>query len=328
VIASVLDINPDKKVVAVCNGAAALHALAAALELREGRRLRFATQSYTFPSAAQGPLRDAAIVDVASDDLGPELEVVPGDCDVLVVTNVLGHGSDVRRYERWCTAAAPPARRYLLFDNAATAMTEHDGRNLLNYGDGSIVSFHHTKPLGFGEGGAVVVPNELEPYVRRAINFGYDVPRADVLWQGAGSNYKMSDVAAAYIIQHLERFAQKTREHHRRLHARFLHLLETLSPTVTTLRDYSDRGTAVVSCLPVLFDREVSVGEFEHDGIVVRKYYKPLVQTGRAWDLYRRIICFPCHIDMREEDVCRIVRIIRRVAACTSEPSSPVSTNL
>ena len=29
-------------------------------------------------------------------------------------------------------------------------------------GDGSIISFHHTKPLGFGEGGAIIVDKNMK----------------------------------------------------------------------------------------------------------------------------------------------------------------------
>ena len=52
--------------------------------------------------------------------------------------------------------------KFLIFDNAATPFTYYKGKSCCNYGHGSTISFHHTKPLGFGEGGAIIVDKKYE----------------------------------------------------------------------------------------------------------------------------------------------------------------------
>ena len=45
-------------------------------------------------------------------------------------------------------------------------------RKIMQYSE--ILSFHHTKPWGFGEGGAVICETFDEKIVRQLINFGVD----------------------------------------------------------------------------------------------------------------------------------------------------------
>jgi dTDP-4-amino-4,6-dideoxygalactose transaminase len=47
-----------------------------------------------------------------------------------------------------------------------------EGTNSCNLGNASFISLHHTKPIGFGEGGLVIIDKEYEESVRIACNFG------------------------------------------------------------------------------------------------------------------------------------------------------------
>jgi dTDP-4-amino-4,6-dideoxygalactose transaminase len=94
-----------RKVLLTASGTAALHTLASAWEMRRGKCLRWVTQSFTFPSAIQGPMSNSIVVDVDGEHGGPSLKELEGleeEFDGLVVTNCFGQPNDVLTYERWC----------------------------------------------------------------------------------------------------------------------------------------------------------------------------------------------------------------------------------
>ena len=93
-------------VVLTANGTAALHALVSAHALMRKRRLRWATQAYTFPVSMQGPLADSVVLDLDAKHWGPclaGLDSVKSDIDGVIVTNVFGYLADVGAYEAWTT---------------------------------------------------------------------------------------------------------------------------------------------------------------------------------------------------------------------------------
>jgi dTDP-4-amino-4,6-dideoxygalactose transaminase len=93
---------------------------------------------------------------------------------------------DIDKYTLW----TKKYNKILIFDNAATAYTFYKGKNCLNYGNGCIISFHHTKPFGFGEGGAIIVDKKYEHSIKCLNNFGIDL--TDKYWVKEGNNYNMS----------------------------------------------------------------------------------------------------------------------------------------
>jgi dTDP-4-amino-4,6-dideoxygalactose transaminase len=113
----------------------------------------------------------------------------------------------------------------LIFDNAATSYSFYNNKNSCNYGNASTISFHHTKPIGFGEGGAIIIDLKYEKYVRNIINFGIDNYSIESTWDRKGANYKMSDIQAVYIIQYLDNF-HTIIEHHVMLYKYFISEIE------------------------------------------------------------------------------------------------------
>ena len=295
-LVTILDILPTKRVIATTNGAAALHALIAGLSIAKGRNISLATQAFTFPASAQGPLRGSTIVDI-DEQGGPDLNQVPKDIDGLVVTNVFGHVTPLDKYVQWAQG------KYLILDNAACPLSYYRGVNSLNYGTGSIVSFHHTKPLGFGEGGAVIVDAEYEPYVRRAICFGYGTEQ---VWNEWSSNWKMSDPAAAYILSHL----YSTKEIQQK-HIRGYEYIEERLPADVRLLPHAGESL-FASCIPVLFPTPISLPQTK---IEIKKYYRPLVSRPVSDDWYNRILCFPLTTDMNQPEY---DLILETICACLS----------
>ena len=74
---------------------------------------------------------------------------------------------------------------------------------VLNYGDGCIISLHHTKPFGFGEGGAIIVDKKYENIIRGLICFGMNLS-SELHYVREGNNSKISEISAVYILQYLQ----------------------------------------------------------------------------------------------------------------------------
>lgn len=297
-------IEPHKAVICVNNGSTAIHAAVSAMDLFYDRKLKWVTQSFTFPASAQGPLSGVKIVDIDREG-GLDLDQVSNDIDGIIVTNIFGNLVDIQKYTDW----ADQNGRLLLFDNAATSFSIYKGKNAVNYGNVSTISFHHTKPIGFGEGGAIIIDKCYEDSVRRIINFGIDNER-NLPWNRLGSNYKMSDIAAVYILQFLDNL-EHIIQHHKMLYNHLLERLDELDTDITVYPNFSDT-VPFVSCICLFSDRFDNrvLDSVMKAGIYCRKYYHPLEDTPVASKFIERIICLPCTTEMTIGDIDNILNIL------------------
>ena len=301
-------VSESKAVVAVCNGSVALHILSEAISLLYKKRLTWATQSFTFPPSAQCGLNKSKIIDI-DDFEGPCLEELRNnDVDGLIVTNIFGNVIDINKYENW----AKTNGKILIFDNAATAYTFYKGRNAINYGHGSTISFHHTKPFGFGEGGAIICDKSLENNVRCLINFGIGLCEEEY-YQPNGTNAKMSDIAAVYIIQHLLNNFHRIVDHHRYLYKYLRRRMNELKITHFRLfTSYHDLDDIVPACFAIILqcDSEKYIKRLLKNNIYCRRYYYPLKMTLKAKQLFNSILCFPCTTDTTTAHIETILRLL------------------
>jgi len=276
----------SRGVIPAASGTAALHALAAGWALRKGRPLRWATQAFTFPTSFQGPFAEAVVLDLDPTHWGPSLEGLASCHDTIdgvVITNVFGHQADVAAYEAWCAAHG----KLLLLDNAATALGRlPDGRCVHDAGDGAIISLHETKPIGRGEGGAVIAPAAVAGEVVRAMNFGFDVAAGARVGDRLASNYRMSDIAAAAALDRLDTISSSG-----------------WADTLIGLADHADRRLAeaglathlplpagsVPACLFVKLPNGVcgdrvcsALCSLPSGTVEAKQYYRPLVDRAAA----------------------------------------------
>lgn len=298
-----LQIEDSKDIIPVCNGTVAIWVAVNSIESHLNKSLRWATQSFTFPPSAQGMLRDVIIVDIDADG-GLELTNELKDrVDGIIVTNVFGNLVDIRKYVDWCNSNS----KYLIFDNAATPYSFYGGKNSLNYGHASTISFHHTKPLGFGEGGAVIIDKLFSHDLKLLINFGIDNNSANPTWNRLGSNYKMSDISASYIVQHIE----KLDEIFSKTTALIDYFKEKTNNKISLYPNFADKNP-LLSCLSLLIkDKSLDIeSKLKEVGVFCRKYYKPLLPTVNATKIYEDIICIPVHPDITFNDMDSIIDII------------------
>lgn len=297
-VRNLLEIEDNKSVICVSNGTHALYAVVAALELYDSKELTFTSQSFTFPASVQGYLKNSKIVDIDAKG-GLNLNLVK-DCDGIIVTNIFGNVVDIDTYVNW----ASTNKKYLIFDNAATSFTKYKGINSCNFGHASTISFHHTKPIGFGEGGCIIIDSRYEEAVRRVINFGFEkIPIP--IWNRVGSNYKMSDIQAVFILQYLLNFEKIVKKHKDLTEYFFTKTFYTSFPNHSST-------TPFLSCFCLLVDdSDIKLKKLILNDVQARKYYVPLEDTPITNNVYSKIICIPCTVDMSYSDIDKIIELLQ-----------------
>jgi dTDP-4-amino-4,6-dideoxygalactose transaminase len=203
--ARVADIAGVKHCVATSNGTVALEIAIRALGL-EGEVI---VPSFTFVATAQALLWQG-ITPVFCDIGATDHNIDPERVEELVTprtTAILG----VHLWGKPCDteALAEIAARHglrLLFDAAHALGCGGRGRPIGGFGDAEVFSFHATKFVNSGEGGAVVTDDDrLANSLRLTGNFGFTAyDRVDRL----GTNAKMSELAAAMGLTSLESAAE------------------------------------------------------------------------------------------------------------------------
>jgi dTDP-4-amino-4,6-dideoxygalactose transaminase len=302
------EIENDKEVIVVSNASIAIQCLASSIEKYENTKINWATQSFTFPPSAQGTLNESKILDIDLDG-GIDLTEIDDSINGLIVTNIFGNIVDIDKYVNYCNLN----NKFLIFDNAATPYTFYKNRNCLNYGVGSIISFHHTKPIGFGEGGAIIVDKKYSEIARKLTNFGIQLDK-DNYFSRLGNNYKMSEISAVYIIQYIKDNFQYLKNKHIELYSYIKNKIQEIpNCNFYLFPSFHSDYKILSSCFTLLFkdyNDNVRLKLLENN-IFCRKYYEPLKNTNNAIDIYSRILCITCNKDMDIKDIDKIITIIQ-----------------
>ena len=292
-IHKLLVLPKDCCVQVTASGTAALHSLVSAYNIYYGRTLQWVTQAYTFPSAVLGPLKHSVVVDNDPEAKGPSLEQLERETfDGLIVTNVFGTLTKIDVYLKW----AKDHGKLVIFDNAATPFSLVNGQNVCGMGDGAIVSFHETKAFGRGEGGCVCAPAFLKRSLERSVNFGFDYGVSVRVSHPEASNWRMSDIAAAFLHARLELLTPKVIEHALHLN-RDIHAFLKASKHLEPLFPLREAASWFISCICVKPSKHVDIEEIsEKYSIQAKRYYVPLGSKEKAplaWSWYENVVCLP-----------------------------------
>jgi dTDP-4-amino-4,6-dideoxygalactose transaminase len=177
--------------------------------------------SFTFPSTANAVvLRGATpvFVDVRPDTLNLDEDLVDAAITsrtkAIFVVHYAGVGCEMERI-------MDGARRHglkVVEDAAQGILSRYNGRCLGSIGDIGTLSFHETKNVISGEGGAILVNDERlreraeiirEKGTNRAKFFRAEVDK--YTWLDLGSSYLPSELTAAYLLAQLECAQELTR---------------------------------------------------------------------------------------------------------------------
>jgi len=275
----ILKIDDSKAVIATSSGTGALAAIIQGIRRHtENKKRRVCTQDFTFPTNSLGPAEGPIVADLSNDcmiDFHEKNIIESGD--IIILTNCFGHLYDIDEVE------AKLKNKIIIYDNAASPYSFFKDKNSCNYGVGSFISLHHTKPIGFGEGGLAIIDREYEKYTRAAVNFGIE----EGVFNENGGNYKISELSAAGILQWWDQFdidelANKYVDNYYKVRYE--------------MRDYEgdfwpNHGDDKFfpNCLPFIHKDPTNISEL--DGKEVKKYYRPLRGFPISTFIYDRISC-------------------------------------
>lgn len=315
-------LSPRQRALCTASGTAALHAVYAAWAIEHDNRApAIVTQAYTFPSAAVGSGAAAAVIDGAGAHrplpAPQQLAAAAARADVVVLTLPFGDPAVVT----WLPAAAAAVRSaapdaWLLLDCAASPlMWVPDGaggwQHAAELADATILSLHETKPLGRGEGGVVMARAALLPALHRAINFGFCVGESVRRAHPAATNGRMSDVAAAFALPHVQavRASLTSGVYDGGVAAaaavRAAASAAGCMPAFAAAPDTPTppaRLPQLLACIPLVAPDADAAANLRRRlleaGVDVKQYYTPLspsAEAPAAWQTYERMLMIPCH---------------------------------
>ncbi len=281
-----MSLGPDLALTPCANAGIALEMVARTLAAKASRpQLRWIGSAFSFKNLGRGYFTDMHILDC--DDQGlldlAALEAVPSDAyDGVIVTNPFGMARDFDRFIRFAEATG----KKLVIDNAAGM-----DRSIPPW-PWQVFSLHHTKPYGFGEGGLVLSPTAAQEFLRLLINYDR-IPDAPAYWLNNG---KISDVACAFLIARLRTagtWEQGYLEQRERINALFM--AAGAAPLLPV------EGAPPGNSLPMLLGGAIDEDRLGQAvlNVDIARQYAPLAPLPRAGGIYRQVINYPVHPDLK-----------------------------
>jgi dTDP-4-amino-4,6-dideoxygalactose transaminase len=252
-----------------------------------------------------------------------EAAITPRTTAILAV-HCYGRPCDVDRIQ----AIADAHNLKVIYDAAHAFGVEDEGGSILRHGDMSVLSFHATKVFNTFEGGAIVCHDEkTKKRIDNLKNFGF-VDEVTVV--APGINGKMTEINSAFgllQLQHIEDVLIKRADIDQRYRIGLAGVRGLRCLDVSSIRKYN------YSYFPVLVGPEFAILRDElysvlrQSEIFARRYFYPLItsfpmyrgyRSARAenlpvaFDAAQRILCLPIYPDLSNDDVDRVIDVIRQ----------------
>ena len=268
-----------------------------------------------------------ADVDPLTGNLSPEsieAAITPRTTAIMPV-HVYGNPCDVERIE----AIAKKYGLKVIYDAAHAFGVKVNEESILKAGDISTLSFHATKTYNTVEGGALICHSaEMKQRIDYLKNFGF-AGEIDVI--APGINSKMDEVRSAYglvALKHVDAAIDARR--------RVTELYREALRDVEGIRMFEEiEGvTYNYSYFPIFVNaqkygesRDELYFRMQKHEIFGRRYFYPLISEFSTYSslpsastanlpvatrMANEVICLPMHHELSDEDVMRIINIIKR----------------
>ena len=294
--------------------------------------------SFTFTSTANAVSLFGGVpvfVDIDSATLNIDLtkveNAITSKTKAIVPVHYAGISCDMDQLQ----AISQKHGLHVVEDAAQGMFAKYKGRALGSLGDLSAISFHETKNIVCGEGGAFLVNNpklvQKSEIVRDKGSNRQQFLRGEVdkyTWQDKGSSYLLSEISAAFLMAQLEegKTITETRLHHWNNYFKRFYEFEKMGvlklPTVPT---YSEQNGHIFY---TVFESE-KLQQSVHQKLLAQEikattHYVPLHSSpagkklGRVSgsmknsdDLPNRLLRFPMFMDLPENSADRCYDIIK-----------------
>lgn len=266
----------------------ALEMAALLLDIRPGDEV--IVPSFTFVSTVNAfVLRGArpVFVDIRPDTLNMDERLIEArltsNTRAIVPVHYAGVGCDMDVIGRLATEH----ELAVVEDNAHGLFGRYRGRNLGTFGSFSTLSFHETKNITCGEGGALIINDERyferaevirEKGTNRSQFFRGQVDKYG--WVDVGSSYLPSEVLAAFLVAQLEAaegIQSRRRSAWLRYHAGFGECARAGLCVLPFIPDHCDHPAHMFYLLlPNLERRQAFIAHMVSAGVVTPFHYVPL----------------------------------------------------
>lgn len=307
------------------NGHMALELLLQAMEL-SGEVI---TTPFTFASTTHAIVRNGltpVFCDIHPDsytiDETKVEELITERTSAILAVHVYGNICNVEKLQE----IADKHHIKLIYDAAHAFGEVFKGKNVAQYGDASMFSFHATKVFNSIEGGAVCYQDEkLGKKLYQLKNFG--IKNQEEV-DGIGANAKMNEFQASMGICNLRHLEENIRLRQRITGQYFEELADVpgivMPAKAKEIR--SNYGYFPIRVKTDLYgrDRDALVDKLASNRVYARKYFYPLtseyacyqgqfdvLNTPVAQRVSREILTLPLYPDMDENIVHTICQIIR-----------------
>lgn len=326
-----------KKALLVPSCTDALEMAAILLDLKPGDEVIM--PSFTFVSTANAFVLHGAkpvFVDIRPDTLNmdeTQLEACIGDFTrAIVPVHYGGVGCEMDTI----MAIAEQHGLTVVEDNAHGLFGRYKGRPLGSIGHMATQSFHETKNITCGEGGALLLQEEslierAEVIRQKGTNrmrfFRGEVDK--YTWVDVGSSYVMSDLLAAFLYGQLEAYAH-IQEHRARIWQYYRNALKDWAiekgVTLGTIPPHCDSAWHLYYLLmPTALEQEAFIAHLKKRDILSVFHYHPLhssdmgARVGRTpnpctvtEDVSSRLVRLPFYNELTVEDQDRIIEAIHQ----------------
>ena len=217
----------------------------------------------------------------------------------------------------------------VIYDAAHAFGVEVDGESVLNAGDMSTLSFHATKVYNTLEGGALIMHDEkTKKHIDYLKNFGF-AGETEVV--APGINSKVDEVRSAYGLLNLKQVDAAIENRHKVAEK----YREALCD-VPGIRFFDDTPGVRnnYSYFPIFVNaeefgmtRDELYFKMRDANVLGRRYFYPLISTFSTYRglpsatpdnlpvatrIANEVICLPMHHALSDEDVYRIIKIVKR----------------
>ena len=293
--------------------------------------------SFTFPSSASAfASRGAKIVfcDISPTNFNictESLEaLITNKTKAIVTVNYAGIACDYGRINSIVDGRSIT----IIEDNAQGIYVSCKDKKLGTFGDLSTMSFHNTKNISCGEGGAIFIPKDNQTLISKAKIIREKGTNRELFisgkvdkytWVDIGSSFLMSDINAAVLLASLEDVEIKT---FRRLQVwnQYLKAAKALGSTSLQLPLYMNDFDHNAHIFPILAENELKRTKYfkiaNDMNISIASHYEPLSISPAAIangfssscpiseDVSKRMFRLPLHDGMTSEDISRVVDFI------------------
>jgi dTDP-4-amino-4,6-dideoxygalactose transaminase len=304
--------------------------------------------SFAYPTMATAVVRQGATPVFVDIEPGT-LNIDPGEVKaavgprtrVVVAVHYGGVGCEMDEL----LEIARSATLVLIEDAAHCLLATYRDRPLGGIGDLGTFSFHHTKNLTSGEGGALLVN---DPALRERAEIVWEkgtdrsrFQRGEVeryTWRDAGSSFGASEITAAFLWGQLEIAAEVTARR-RAIWERYQEAFAQLEADGFAQRpvvpaECRHNGHLYPLILPSEAGRDAFIEELRRNGIGASFHYIPLHSSpagrefgraegdlSRTEDLSRRLVRLPLWAGLDEESVDRVIAASRSAASSVAGPT-------